>query len=82
MDVDLKSKLEPGVHEGFDWQHAPIISIAISLKRIADALEPLRLHHAPPDGQAVGGFSQAEHNINDLANDRFSDLAQKLRSDT
>lgn len=41
MDVDLSALLEPGVHEGFDWEHAPKVSLAISAKRIADALEKL-----------------------------------------
>jgi hypothetical protein len=39
MGVDLSALFEPGVHEGFDWEHAPQVSLAISAKRIADALE-------------------------------------------
>lgn len=41
MGVDLSTLFEPGVHEKFDWEHAPEISLAISAKRIADALEKL-----------------------------------------
>lgn len=39
MDIDLARLLESGVHEGCYWEQAPKVSIAISLKRIADALE-------------------------------------------
>lgn len=58
-----------------------LMSLAISAKRIADTLDRLAAHHAPPLGQEVGGFSQAEHNRDDMLKDRFHDLAHLLRTD-
>ena len=58
-----------------------LTSLAISGKRIADALDRLATHFTPPPDQAVGGFSQAEHNFQDALKDRFHDLAHDLRTD-
>lgn len=47
-----------------------LMSIAISLRRIAD-------HFTPPPDQSALVLSQAEHNLNDI----LSDLAANLRRD-
>lgn len=51
-----------------------LMSLAISVKRIAD-------HFTPPPDQRVGGFSQAEHNANDMLKDRLHDFAHDMRKD-
>lgn len=49
-----------------------LMSLAISAKRIAD-------HFTPPPDQRVGGFSQAEHNLGDMLNDKLHDFANAMR---
>lgn len=51
-----------------------LMSLAISAKRLAD-------HFTPPPDQRVGGFSQAEHNANDMLKDRLHDFAHDMRKD-
>ena len=58
-----------------------MLSMAISARRIANALDRIATHHTPPPGQEVGGFSQAEHNRDDMFKDRLHDHAQDLRTD-
>ena len=55
QSTDWTSEMEPVAARGFDKDIAPMVSIAISLKRIADAMTGPTNHYGETMTEAVGG---------------------------